>query len=30
LHHEIKKLSCRELYDLDYIEGTKKVFRYAA
>ena len=30
LHHEIKKLSCRELYDLDYIKGTEKVFRYAA
>ena len=30
LHHEIKKLSCRELYDLDYIKATQKVFRYAA
>lgn len=30
LHHEIKKLSCKELYDLEYIKGTKKVYRYAA
>ena len=30
LHHEAKKLSCRELYNLDYIEVTKEVYRYAA
>ena len=30
LHHEIKKLSCKELYDLEYIQATKKVYRYAA
>ena len=28
LHHEIGKLSCRELYDLKYQQMTKKVFRY--
>jgi len=28
-HHAIKKLSCREIYDLKYIQATKKVFRYA-
>jgi len=30
LHHCLGKLSCRELYDLKYIQITKKVFRYAA
>mgnify|MGYP003109076769 FL=1 len=30
LHHSVKKLSCRELYDLKYIQATKKVYRYAA
>ena len=30
LHHEIKKLSCREFYDLKYIKATKKVYRYEA
>ena len=30
LHHEANKLSCRELYDLGYIEATKEVYRYAA
>ena len=29
-HHNIKQLSCREIYDLRYIQATKKVFRYAA
>ena len=29
-HHNIKQLSCRELYDLKYIQATKKAFRYAA
>ena len=29
-HHNIKQLSCREIYDLKYIQATKKVFRYAA
>tara|TARA_R100000329_G_scaffold96341_1_gene79942 strand:+ start:225 stop:929 length:705 start_codon:yes stop_codon:yes gene_type:complete len=29
-HHCIKQLSCREIYDLRYIQATKKVFRYAA
>ena len=29
-HHMIKQLSCREIYDLRYIQATKKVFRYAA
>ena len=28
LHHEIGKLSCRELYNLKYQQMTKKVFRY--
>jgi len=28
LHHNIRQLSCRELYDLRYIEATKKVYRY--
>jgi len=30
LHHNIRQLSCRELYDLKYIEATKKVYRYEA
>ena len=30
LHHNIRQLSCRELYDLKYIKVTKKVYRYAA
>ena len=30
LHHNIRQLSCRELYDLKYIKLTKKVYRYAA
>ena len=30
LHHNIRQLSCRELYDLRYIEATKKVYRYEA
>ena len=29
-HHNIKQLSCREIYDLKYIQATKKVYRYAA
>ena len=29
-HHNIKQLSCREIYDLKYIQATKIVFRYAA
>ena len=29
LHHCIKKLSCRETYDQDYIDCTKKRYRYA-
>ena len=29
-HHNLKQLSCREIYDLKYIQVTKKVFRYAA
>ena len=28
LHHVIGKLSCREIYDLEYLQLTKKVFRY--
>ena len=28
LHHVIGKLSCREIYDLEYLQITKKVFRY--
>ena len=28
LHHVIGKLSCREIYDLQYLQLTKKVFRY--
>ena len=27
-HHNIKQLSCREIYDLKYIKATKKVYRY--
>ena len=30
LHHTLKKLSCREIYDLQYIKKTKEVYRYAA
>ena len=30
LHHVIGKLSCREIFDLEYQKITKKVFRYAA
>lgn len=30
LHHNIRLLSCREIYDLKYIQATKKVYRYAA
>jgi proteasome lid subunit RPN8/RPN11 len=30
LHHNVRHLSCRELYDLRYIEATKKVYRYEA
>ena len=30
LHHNIRQLSCRELYDLRYIQATKKVYRYEA
>ena len=29
LHHCIKKLSCRELYDEEYIDCTIKRYRYA-
>ena len=29
-HHNIKQLSCREIYDLKYIQATKKGYRYAA
>ena len=29
-HHNIKQLSCREIYDLKYIKATKEVYRYAA
>jgi len=29
-HHNIKQLSCREIYDLKYIQATKEVYRYAA
>tara|TARA_R100000353_G_scaffold28803_1_gene24033 strand:- start:1589 stop:2290 length:702 start_codon:yes stop_codon:yes gene_type:complete len=29
-HHTLKKLSCREIYDLQYIKKTKEVYRYAA
>jgi len=29
LHHSIGKLSCRELYDLEYQQLTKKIYRYA-
>jgi proteasome lid subunit RPN8/RPN11 len=30
LEHNIKSLSCRRIYDLDYIKATKKVYYYAA
>ena len=30
LHHVIGKLSCREIYDLEYVQITKKVFRYVS
>ncbi len=30
LHHTLKKLSCRETYDLEYIKLTKEVYRYEA
>ena len=30
LHHSWGKLSCREQYDLNYQQATKKVYRYAA
>lgn len=30
LHHSLGKLSCREQYDLNYQQATKKVYRYAA
>jgi|TARA_R100000455_G_C6269095_1_gene124656 proteasome lid subunit RPN8/RPN11 len=30
LNHNVNQLSCRELYDLEYIKNTKKVYRYAA
>ena len=29
LHHCVKRLSCREIYDQKYIEWTKKRYRYA-
>ena len=29
LHHCVKRLSCREIYDQKYIQWTKKVYRYA-
>ena len=29
LHHCVKKLSCREIFDQKYIEYTKKRYRYA-
>ena len=28
LHHSVGKLSCREIYDLEYQKITKKIFRY--
>ena len=28
LHHVIGKLSCREIYDLEYLQITKKAFTY--
>ena len=28
LHHVIGKLSCREIFDLQYQQITKKVYRY--
>ena len=30
LHHSLGKLSCREQFDLNYQQATKKVYRYAA
>ena len=30
LNHNVNQLSCREIYDLEYIQKTKKVYRYAA
>ena len=30
LEHNIKQLSCRKIYDLNYIQATKKVYYYAA
>ena len=30
LNHNVNQLSCRETYDLEYIQKTKKVYRYAA
>ena len=30
LHHVIGKLSCREIFDLQYQQITKKVFRYGS
>ena len=30
LHHVIGKLSCREIFDLEYQKMTKKVFRYGS
>ena len=29
IHHEIRKLSCRELYGKNWIDCTAKRFRYA-
>ena len=29
LNHNVNQLSCREIYDLEYIKNTKKVYRYA-
>ena len=29
LNHNVNQLSCREIYDLEYIQNTKKVYRYA-
>jgi len=29
-HHNCRQLSCRELYKLEYIQSTKKVYRYEA
>ncbi len=30
LHHTVGKLSCREIYDLEYQKITKKIYRYEA